>query len=355
MKNKYFFFLFLMLFPAFLKAVLAQSKKERKYKEELWSEISMALPNELPEVSDTMTVFCTLRKFSPTERRIFGDQPDSLKRMRYVLAIRKNNRWKLFLMSSMNEAASYLKKDKDIVFYIEGMGKTFTVNLYRSAGLSLQYGVNVIMFDYPSVSLSYKLMRNFNYARNNAIKSATNFVSFITSIEKCKTENALWIANKKTTLFLHSMGNNMLKTAINDGLLKNKQDALFSSLVLNAPCVNQRKHRRWVDSIQFAEKIYINYNTHDFQLNGAMFRTFKKQLGARINKPLSSKAYYVNFNEVAGKQHNVFLSRPGGPYIPNAAFNYYNAVFHGQEIGWENPLVFSINKKKIGKSLKSNR
>ncbi len=346
-----FTFLFLVL-HLFINDGIGQSKKELKYKEDLWSEIKLSSLNEQPEVSDTMVVICTLRKFTPNEKRFFGDQMDSLNTMRYLLAIRKNNSWKLFLMNSIDQAASYLKKDKDIVFYIEGMGKTFTVNLYRSAGLSLQYNVNTIVLDYPSVSLSYALIRNFNYSRKNAKKSVPGFVSFLESIEKYKNENKTWIANVKTTLFIHSIGNTMLKKAVTQDLLKNIQNRLFTSLVLNAPCVNQRKHAVWVDKIQFSKTIYINYNKQDFQLNGAMLWTFKKQLGARINKPLASNTNYVNFNEVAGKQHNLFLSRPGGPYIPVAAFKYYNSVFHGQETGWDNTLIFSDNKNKIGKTLK---
>lgn len=322
------------------------------YLESLWDTIDFAGLQEEPVSSDTMLVICTTRRFEVSSHRKFEDDMDPSGTMRYLLALRKAGRWKIYQKPSLQAAAAYLDPGKDLVFYIEGMGKTFTVNLYRATGLSLQYKVNTILFDYPSVRPGYSLLRNFKTAKQNATNSYQSYALFLKTIQECKKEKLPWMDHKQTTLFQHSMANRMLEKAINNNALAELQDSLVNSLVLNAPCVDQKRHAEWICKINFADQVIVNYNPQDLQLKGAMLLLWKKQLGASVKKPYAKNTRYVNLNTIAGKQHNLFLSRPGGPGIPAAAQAYYEMLFHDSRIDWESTKFFEPLKKKAGVLLK---
>lgn len=352
--TKLFFNAFILLFFVGIINSYAQHNTSSKdvYLESLWDTIDFAGPQEEPVFSDTMLVICTTRRFDTFSHRKFDDEIDPSGAIHYLLALRKSGRWKIYRQPSLQAAAAYLDPEKDLVFYIEGMGKTFTVNLYRATGLALQYNVNTILLDYPSVHPGYSLLRNFKKAKQNATNSYLSYTIFLKTIQESKKEKLPWIYNKHTTLFQHSMANRMLEKAIKTNSLAELRDSLVNRLVLNAPCVDQKRHTEWIRKINFADEIIVNYNPQDLQLKGAMLLTWKKQLGAKIKKPYAKNVRYVNFNALAGKQHNLFLSRPGGPGIPAAAHTYYEMLFHDATIDWDNIQLFEPLKKKPGVLLK---
>ncbi len=349
----FFYTLFLSFFVGIINSYAQQNSRSNDvYLESLWDNIDFAGPEEKPVSSDTMLVICTIRRLDVSAHRKFDNDIDPSGTMRYLLALRKSGRWKIYQMPSMQAAAAYLDAGKDLVFYIEGMGKTFAVNLYRATGLSLQYNVNTILFDYPSVHPGHSLLHNFKTAKRNATNSYQAYTIFLKTIQENKEGKFPWIYNKHTTLFQHSMANRMLEKAIKTNSLAELQDSLLTTMVLNAPCVDQKGHAEWIRKINFADQIIVNYNPQDLQLKGAKFLTGKKQLGAKVKKPYAKNARYVNFNAIAGRQHNLFLSRPGGPGIPEVAQAYYEMLFHDFMIDWDNTQLFEPSAKKAGVLLK---
>ncbi len=322
------------------------------YLQSLWNTIDFAPPNEEPVRSDTMLVICTIRTFDPSSKQPFRNEIDSLQTIRYLLVTRSMGRWRLYLMPSLQRAASYLNPEKNLVLYVEGMGKTFTVNLYRAAGLSLQYNVNTIVLDYPSVHPGRSLVHNFKTAKRNSTNAYHAYSVFLKTIQENKNGKEKWIYGRQTTLFHHSLGNRMLEKAMEANSLSEIEPSLVDRLILNAPCVDQNQHAKWISNINFANQIVVHYNVKDMQLYWASVLTFHKQLGRKAKKPYAAKVQYVHFNEVAGRQHNLFLSRPGGPGIPKPAYAYYKMIFHNPEIDWKNTSLFGVQKKKPGISLK---
>ena len=89
------------------------------------------------------------------------------------------------------------------------------------------------------------------------------------------------------------------------------------------------RSKKLLDQIKFAKNIYINYNPGDYTLGGAYIMSKRYQLGKQVRKPLSKKAVYINFETLVDKGHSNFLNLTGRNEIPEAAFQYYNTILHG--------------------------
>lgn len=344
----FFVYLFCLLVSLCLFPVLYAQEIDFKYNEHLWRDIVLSDRHNIPETSDTMLVLCSVREFDSLSTRFFKDHLDPHGRMHYLLAVWKKAHWTLYRMNSLESAASFLRPGNDVVFYIEGMGKTFTTNLYRGAGFAVQYQVNTILFDYPSADPSYHLLANFQLAMNNSAAVYLLYTQLLYSIKKSKEENLAWIKDAHVTLFHHSMGNRMLEASIRKGSLEGLKDSLVHTIVLNAACVRSRYHHQWIEKINFAPEIIIIYNKQDRQLKGAGWCTLQRQLGNSPKPPFAARVVYVDFNGIAGKQHNLFLNKPGGSHIPNSLYDFYSIIFHGDLLEWKNSHRFYITRKIPG-------
>src|SRR5690606_39609418 len=96
-------------------------------------------------------------------------------------------------------------------------------------------------------------------------------------------------------------------------------------------CVPHKKHKKWLDKIEFAENIFVLYNHKDYTLGGAYFMSKKHQLGRRLNKPISKKAAYINFHVLAEKKHSNFLNLKGYSPQQPSAIQFYQQSLHGEK------------------------
>ena len=123
-------------------------------------------------------------------------------------------------------------------------------------------------------------------------------------------------------------------------------------IFLNAPCVPQRHHKQWLDQIHFAQHIYVHYNPKDHVLAGAHLISLTRQLGEKLHRPLSSRAMYINFNTIAGKNHSNFLVLLQHPVPPQAALDYYYVLLHGNAVEISDTTFFRPSVyKSIGADL----
>lgn len=318
---------------------LAQTNKDYA---QWWLKIELASDDEKPFKSDTMVVMQTTRQIIHSEKgkAFFNHTSAPNNKLTTLLAVCKNQYWKIFIMSDIDEAMKMMPLKKDLVFYIEGLGKNFPIAMYRAAGLTTQYDVNVIMFDYPTVNESIGLIRNFYFAEKSSKKSADTFAEFLKTLQDFEKQKSPWILNKNKTLFIHSLGNVMLKEAVVKNLLKDLQPQFLNRLVLNAACVKQHKHVKWIDSIHFASEKFIHYNKKDIQLLGARLLKHQLMLGALPKKPFSTKTYYIDFVSILGKQHNGYLNNPGISNVPFYSHKYYHSLLHGEDIPFSNETLF---------------
>lgn len=267
----------------------------------------------------------------------------------YFFVYDYQRKWHVLPVQNISEALSYIPdKNKDWVVYTEGMGKIFTSDVDRGIRLAEQYKVNVVLFDYPSITTTKKKLGNYRFAIHHARMNYKDFVPVLDSIRRLRIQNQM--GNGHLSLFYHSMGNNMVKKIVKKKKLSAlNDDKWVNNIILNAPCVYQSNHRKWLEKINFANAIYIHYNPYDQTLKGAHLVSFHKQLGERVLNPVCKKAYYINFNTLCGTEHSNFLTLTGRTNTKPPAFAHYNTLFHGDTVNVFNSRLYKPSAyKKIG-------
>ncbi len=294
-----------------------------------WKRLKQEQTLSIPAAElDTAIVVVSNRLLQKDSMRFLNEdlQTDYL---HYFFVYVHNGTWHVLTTKSLAHAIQYLpKQNNDWVVYTEGMGKVFTANLDRGLRMSSFYKVNVLVLDYPSIHPSKASLGNYNFAKRNARSAYKYFAPVIDTLKILRDKKIMGTGS--LSLFFHSMGNNVIKQLVKNDKLKNTNNELWvDNLILNAPCVNQRKHRKWVEPIGFAKRIYVHYNPEDKTLYFAQLASFSKQLGKKVKRPLAKNAIYINFNKVAGEGHSNFLPFPGRPTAAPEVYHHYEQLFHG--------------------------
>jgi hypothetical protein len=227
------------------------------------------------------------------------------------------------------------------LFYIDGYGKNFPLSMFRSAGLANTYQTNVVVFDYPSYHSDYGVFKNYRWIKKTAKKSALPLSVFLKKVETSEFVKIDWLFNSYNVLFFHSMGNIILKEMVQKNFYENSKSGFFNRLVLNNPCVASYEHEKWIDKISFANEIFIHHNPLDKTLKGAVLMEVKPILGRYRDKAKGNKAFYINFEQLVGKEHNAFYNKTNLPKILNQSFDYYTPLFQGKSF----PFTWMLNLK----------
>ncbi len=285
-------------------------------------------------VEEPAIIVVSNRQPAPGDLRFMSQlrDPDSL---RYFIIYLREGQWHVLRVSGLRVAVHLLRCDtarheRDWVIYTEGMGKVFPANLNRAFSMSAQYGVHVVMLDYPSIRSDLSSFRNFTTARANARKAGADFMPLLDTLQRLKTTGVL--GEGRLSLFYHSLGNQAIRALMRSGRIgKMNTEVWADNLVLNAACVPRRGAARWLNKIAFAKRVFVLYNPHDATLRWARLASFHGILGERPTRPLSKRATYINFHMVSGEGHSNFLSLPGRkPAMPEAV-DFYRVLLHGEQ------------------------
>ncbi len=250
----------------------------------------------------------------------------------YFFVYAHAGRWHVLQVANLEKAIGLVPhKNKDWVVYTEGMGKIFTAEVNRGMMMASQHDVNVIMLDYPSITTTKKQLGNYLFAISNARQTYKDYVPVLDTIQAYKLSGRM--GNGNLSLFFHSMGNYLLRQTVKKKKLEPLNDVVWvDNIVLNAPCVPQARHAKWLNKVVFAENIYVQYNPEDKTLFWPELINKKRQLGRRLRRPLSPNAHYVNFNKLVGEEHSYFITLRQKQPIPKEVWNYYNTVLHGRQV-----------------------
>ena len=205
----------------------------------------------------------------------------------------------------MEELLNLKSSFKNLVVFTEGLGKTFTSGVDRATKLMRTYEVDEIFFDWPTDRPYMKPGKNIKVTCNVAPKVAVPYVRFLEEFQIYKISHPEKF--KVVTLFFHSMGNLLLMYNLQNDRFKNIDPNLINTVILNAACVNQTRHKEWLDKLTFANRIYLTINDRDRNLRGASIIFGDHQLGEKPKKEFCEKAKYINFSNILSKEHNYFL------------------------------------------------
>jgi hypothetical protein len=296
---------------------------------------------------DTAIIVASNRKPKQDSLRFMSEDRDK-DSVRFYVVYTRQDIWHIYRAQTLREAMEILPdKNRDWVVYAEGMGKIFTTDLDRGIAMAGQYGVNVLLLDYPSIRTDYKGYRNYRFVMRNSMASYKDFVPVLDTMRELR---ALGIAGTGTlNLFFHSMGNNIIrKIARSDHLNHFNSSVWVDNIILNAPCVPRRGAHRWIDSMHFAKRIYLHYNPQDFTLRWARIAGVRGILGERPKAPYSRQARYVNFNQLCGPSHSNFLNLRTRSGTKQASIAHYSKLFHGKDVEVHDGNLYKQNSRFVG-------
>ncbi len=270
----------------------------------------------------------------------FMSEHSSKNGLSYFFVYDYQNKWHVLPIKNISGALPYINhKEKDWVVYTEGMGKIFTSDIDRGMRMAEQYHVNVILLDYPSITTTKGKLGNYRFAIHHARQCYKDFVPVLDTIKQLHLQHKMGYSN--VSLFFHSMGNNLMRKIVRKNKLASLNDTTWAAnIILNAPCVYQHGHSKWLCKINFANAIYVHYNPFDETLKGARLVSFHKQLGERVRNPICKKAIYINFNTLSGTDHSNFLTLYGRTNTKPSAYEHYNFMFHGDMVLLNNPQLY---------------
>jgi hypothetical protein len=336
----------IFFFPLFLIFSVITRGQHSGYTFLSWENISLLEGPAVP--SDTNIILITNRKFDPhsKDKAYFGNEIDPEGKLRYLVASCNNNKWTISLKETLEEAISLTKVSRDYLFFIHGDGQTLPDVLDRCIRIERLYAINVIAFDWPSKIPDFSRMRNFYNSKRNAKRSVTALEESLIEFGNYISQNGKNHDIIHSTLFVHSLGNFIIKKFVDNSTAISAKTK-FDNILLNAPAVKQKKHRKWVEKLNFQKKIYITSNKKDRTLYGAHLITFRRQLGERLRKPLAKNAIYINFLNLVGKRHNYYLDLPLLERYPSISF-FYKSIFHGEYLDPEYKARFKKRKDGLG-------
>jgi hypothetical protein len=258
------------------------------------------------------------------------------KAMTYLKVYSVDGKWLVHDLNSINDFKPENKDLQDWLVYVHGDSQSPDLAFMRGLQLQQEYKVNVIVFSWPSKDIKLGGLQNFRNSRNLIEQSTPAFARLLSELNTWKEQlNANQTSN--LSLFLHSLGNYYLERIATDSLLANQEPGIFDNIILNAAAVNQKDHHLWLKEINIQNRIFVNSNRKDMTLKGInMFTDFDTQLGEQAIDNFAPNAVYVNFSMALKNELNFGLLH--GYYvgvIPGKSqniFEYYHAIFHGQDL-----------------------
>ncbi len=290
------------------------------------------ITESLPENARQHVLIISNRHFLPDEN------------FRYERGVSKDNKRFIFIVSqvmdstyissypSIESAMSEFSDEKSFLVFVNGHGKNFEQSIVRGFELGERYNVNMIMFDWPT---EYYALRK---TARNARKVTPNFAVSVNELNEAITK---FKTKPNISVVFHSMGNHIARNLVKKEYYVNLPENVFQNLVLNAAAVRQRNHRKWVDELQFQDRTYIVSNRDDLPLKGVKLLRFTTPLGSEYKGTLSEKAHYINFSEIAGREHNIFLGRTEVEKNHPNVFDFYFSLFNGQKVDLSNHNEFA--------------
>lgn len=151
-------------------------------------------------------------------------------------------------------------RGKHCAFYIHGFSTTFEESVDQAKMISDLYNIGVVVFSWPSSngwsSSSYEEAKCMAHLSVPALdKTLEKFCSVL-------NDNFAERRDFSINLLIHSLGNYMFESYIHQPIFQDETD-VFDNIVLNAPDVDYKGHRRWTGKLKCANQVYLVINEAD--------------------------------------------------------------------------------------------
>lgn len=259
----------------------------------------------------------------------FGEQVNDKgpTELRFARVLRPQSGWKLSLvpeppvldpdnLPSRAEFEFVAKRcvagKKHCVFYIHGYNKPFVETLEQAWLIQEKYGVEVVLFSWPSNTgglppIEYRQARRIAQSSFGALDSllekyARYLKDWLTPLD----ERALLACGSTTNLISHSLGNYLLEHYVLSTAYQ-AETRLFTNVLLSQADVNSVNHIKWVDQVIVGQRTYITINEKD-KILGWSESLNPPRLGKTLANLESKKALYFDFTggKGVGNKHQLW-------------------------------------------------
>ncbi len=310
-----------------------------------WSDVTLD-KQYVPAKGDSCLFVVSTRHYDETKKEFVDYDYDTTATLKYFTLYYRGNSWTAVPYPSLEAMLDTKDSFRDLVVFTEGLGKTFTLGVDRATKLMRLYAVDELFFDWPTERPYMKPGKNIKITYQIAPDVAVPYARFLEEFQAYKISHSQKF--QTVTLFFHSMGNLLLMYDLQKGLYKHISPGLVDNVVLNAACVNQHKHKAWLNNLSFAKNIYVTVNDRDRNLRGASIIFAAYQLGLKPKPKYCDNVKYVDFSAVLDDEHNYFLIAPllqKKPYLKE----FYKDVFVGKnpQLQFPDPAISEEVRKYL--------
>ncbi len=276
----------------------------------------------------------TNRPYVPNaeDNQIFPNDIAAFRKVSYIIAACDGRQWYFSFVNSFTEGMQAIDNGRDFLLFIEGHGKTLPMALNRAYQVQARYDVSLILFDWPSKN------SDFNLSLARVRRCTDNFYNMLLQIREYKRH--YMHDNQHFSVLAHSLGNYFISYLVVCGDAQYLQEPFIDNIIMNAPAIRTKEHGEVLSQLKFQNRLFIMLNKNDWVLRGANLLTSGKMLGNIAMKPLVDSAVYVDFTNVAGREHSYYFGYHSFEHTnPAFYYLYYNAV-HGNEVNMHDSTIF---------------
>ena len=135
----------------------------------------------------------------------------------------------------------------------------------------------------------------------------------------------------RVSLMLHSMGNYLFKQLLKSTLYS-ADELLFDNVVMVAADTNNKRHREWIDRIEFRNRLYVTINENDSALKLSRMKGGSEQRARLGHFPYeldSRRAVYIDVTDASrvGDSHAYF---EGDSLQNDIVRKFFNEALNGK-------------------------
>lgn len=251
------------------------------------------------------------------DHRMFGDHLNrkGANEIRFAHATRQDEAWRVELvpeptkknpanLPSRTEFEATLERcraaGRHALLYAHGYGKSFEEALEQGWLLEQRYGVDVILFTWPSDPGGFlnKVVR-YREIKRVAMASTGAFdrlLELIGSYSQALVFNRTSLVDCPATLNLmvYSMGSFLLQSYVSSALY-GKETGIFTNVVLCQADCDNHGHETWLKNLAAGQRVYVTINERDKILGWSDANGQPDRLGRSTRGPRAENATYVDF------------------------------------------------------------
>lgn len=231
------------------------------------------------------------------------------------------------------------------LFFVHGFNTDFDSALESAYAIQQIYNIEVVLFTWPSNGGGAGGLLSYRDDKRDATLSVNALDRCLEKLIGYFTQYADLACKQRFSLAMHSMGNYLFKSLLKSSVYQG-ETLLFDNIVMLAADVNNYDHAKWVDRIQYRNRLIITINEDDTALFASRAKSGEQQkarLGHWLRNLTAEQATYLDFTgaQYVKKSHNYFSDES---VLRNARIKkVFEIAFNGGKA--EDGLVFDAGTR----------